>query len=76
MIERRQRLTLVAEAAQNVLAVEAGLHHFDGHTLAILIVRTYGRVNDSHPTMTDLVQDLVGTETSADQFFRDAWAVE
>ena len=76
MIERRQRLPLVAEAAQNVLAVEARQHDFDGHPISIRVVRTHGRVNDRHPTMSDLVQDLIGPEASADQLFRDAWAVE
>ena len=68
VIERRQRLPLVAETTQDFLAVEAGPHNLDGDALAVLVVSPQGGVDDCHAAMPDLVEYSIRTEPSPSHF--------
>src|SRR5262249_59609152 len=59
MIERGQNLSLVAEAAQDVVGIHSALDQLDGHLLPILIISASRQIDLSHPARAELRQKPV-----------------
>ena len=67
MVHHRQRLPLGLEAGNHLPAVHAWLDNLERHTAAdrrLLI----GHVDDAHPALADLLQQLVRADDRARQY--------
>ena len=61
MVHHGEGLTLRLEAGDDVPRVHSELDHLQGHTPAHGL-RLLGQIDGSHPTLTDLLEELVGPD--------------
>src|SRR5438067_1395874 len=61
MIERRENIALLAEAAQHVRLAKSGPHNLDGYLLVNNTVIARRQVNRAHPAASEFPQDQIGS---------------
>jgi hypothetical protein len=55
MVERREDLSFLNEAAPDFVGVYSGSHDLDGHRFAIDVVDSFGEVHDAHASGANLI---------------------
>jgi hypothetical protein len=59
VVQSCQGLSLVAKTPEDFIPLSPWLQHFDGYTLAILIIRALGQIDDRHAATPNLAEDAV-----------------